>query len=496
MKFNLSDFLQLDTKELLAVNGGSPCSGPTTGPSNNASDPTSPSYGSGGNDGNGGGSSGPGAGASGSGGGGCSPSNNPSKPGGPKNPENNKPGNNSDAGSGGGACSPTNSKAPDTGNPDSSNPDNNIRSGGGECSAQEPKTYEIHDDKYGTSIRVTIYPDGHGTREFIDTKTGEVISSGPIGPYDSGKNDNSTKSTSSEANTNSGRTESGTGASSVGNDGTKGTQDSPSTHESEGSGSHNSNGQGSSTTSSNPGGTSGTTSDSTKNNGSNNNNGSNTDVSNDTDKVSGMFGQITDGTYADRLTMQYYINQHTADGDVTDKIMNDTKGENNEIIEAHSFSTDGCLMTVCAKIASEKLGRNVQLIEINNLFDKNSDGLLSYEEIEQGFIDILGEDYNIEADYFTEGRELNKNQFINAAQKGDTYVLARAYGDFDENGTFEHHWVVLEGYTTDADGRMIFSYDGTSDNDAKYNRVYVYGDPKSKNEFKIDKIETFRITNK
>lgn len=59
MKFNLSDFLQLDTKELMAVNGGSPCSGPTTGPSNNASDPTSPSYGSGGNDGNGGGSSGP-----------------------------------------------------------------------------------------------------------------------------------------------------------------------------------------------------------------------------------------------------------------------------------------------------------------------------------------------------------------------------------------------------------------------------------------------------
>ena len=48
MKFNLSNFLQLDTKELLAVNGGSLCSGPTTGPSNNASDPTSPSYGNGG----------------------------------------------------------------------------------------------------------------------------------------------------------------------------------------------------------------------------------------------------------------------------------------------------------------------------------------------------------------------------------------------------------------------------------------------------------------
>lgn len=43
---------------------------------------------------------------------------------------------------------------------------------------------------------------------------------------------------------------------------------------------------------------------------------------------------------------------------------------------------------------------------------------------------------------------------------------------------------------------MIFSYDATSDNDEKNNRVYIYGDPHSDNEFKIDKIETFRITNK
>ena len=84
----------------------------------------------------------------------------------------------------------------------------------------------------------------------------------------------------------------------------------------------------------------------------------------------------------------------------------------------------------------------------------------------------------------------------NAAQQGDTYVLARTCADFDGDGKKEYHWVVLEGYTTDDKGRMIFSYDGTSDNDAKYNRVYVYGDPKSNNEFKIDKIETFRITSK
>ena len=44
---------------------------------------------------------------------------------------------------------------------------------------------------------------------------------------------------------------------------------------------------------------------------------------------------------------------------------------------------------------------------------------------------------------------------------------------------------------------MIFSYDGSSDKDAQYNRVYIYGgEPHSKNEFKIDKIETFRITSK
>ena len=33
MKFNLSDFLQLDTKGLLAVNGGSPCGGSSNSPS-------------------------------------------------------------------------------------------------------------------------------------------------------------------------------------------------------------------------------------------------------------------------------------------------------------------------------------------------------------------------------------------------------------------------------------------------------------------------------
>ena len=43
MKFNLSDFLQLDTKELLAVNGGSPCSSSSGSPSDGSGAPSSSS---------------------------------------------------------------------------------------------------------------------------------------------------------------------------------------------------------------------------------------------------------------------------------------------------------------------------------------------------------------------------------------------------------------------------------------------------------------------
>ena len=67
MKFNLNDFLQLDTKALLAVNGGTHCGGETDS-SGYASSSGSNSYGArGGGGGSGGGSSG-----GGSGGGGCS----------------------------------------------------------------------------------------------------------------------------------------------------------------------------------------------------------------------------------------------------------------------------------------------------------------------------------------------------------------------------------------------------------------------------------------
>lgn len=71
-------------------------------------------------------------------------------------------------------------------------------------------------------------------------------------------------------------------------------------------------------------------------------------------------------------------------------------------------------------------------------------------------------------------KELSNEKFIEVSQLEDTYILARAYGDFDGNEKNEHHWIVLEGYTTDRNGRLTFTYDGTSDNDV--GRTYVLGD--------------------
>ena len=65
MKFNLSNFLELDTKALLAVNGGSDCGGGYSPPSN-------PSAGGGSKTPTGGGGSGSGSGRGASGGGYCS----------------------------------------------------------------------------------------------------------------------------------------------------------------------------------------------------------------------------------------------------------------------------------------------------------------------------------------------------------------------------------------------------------------------------------------
>lgn len=161
------------------------------------------------------------------------------------------------------------------------------------------------------------------------------------------------------------------------------------------------------------------------------------------------------------------------------------------------FSEEGCLMTATAKIISELSGKEVYLREVNDKFDKNSGGLLSSTEIKDGMNDYLdavfGDIYDIKTNSFE--KELSNEKFIEVSQLEDTYILARVYGDFDSNGKNEHHWIVLEGYTTDKNGRLIFNYDGTSNNDV--GRVYVYGKAdNSKKEFLIDKIETFQMIKK
>ena len=211
-------------------------------------------------------------------------------------------------------------------------------------------------------------------------------------------------------------------------------------------------------------------------------------------KTSGLFGQITDGSYADELTMQYYKNGNIEIGPFYCETPEIAKMHDSEMNGGLLFSKEGCLMTCTAKLISEKSGKIVYLRDINNKVDKDSNGELSFDEIYDGLKLYLGNEYDIEGHWY-EG-SISKEKFETAASKEDTYVLARAYGDFDDDGKNENHWIVLEGYTTDSEGRMIFSYDGSSDNDALKNRVYVFGDPKANNEFKIDKIETFTFTKK
>ncbi|MCR5495194.1 MAG: hypothetical protein K6F15_06105 [Treponema sp.] len=215
----------------------------------------------------------------------------------------------------------------------------------------------------------------------------------------------------------------------------------------------------------------------------------------DTDKVSGMFGQITDGSYADTLTMQYYKNMHTVDGYVTNEVMSDTKDGNNEVIDVNSFSTDACLMTGIAKIVSEKTGKDIIPLDVSNAIDKNYDGLVSFDEIKNNVNELFGDEYDVNVDYWTKEGKLDKDKFVEISNTPDTYVLGRAYGDFDGDGTYEHHWVVLEGFTSDRRGRLCFDYDGTSDNDAKNGRTYYFGGTVNgeQTEYTIDKIETITV---
>ena len=270
--------------------------------------------------------------------------------------------------------------------------------------------------------------------------------------------------------------------------------------------SNNPNGQGPSTTSSNPGGnqhkdtkihSGGGTCTKTGGHSPVNLNPTNPDdvtsgggtcsSKNDTDKVSGMFGQITDGAYADELTMQKYKNEPYKYQPNLDEKMN---GDGN------TFSHQGCLMTAVAKIASEVSGKEIDpYLDVNQKIDKNKDGKLSVDEISNGLNslldDLLGDIYDVNVNNIENVNLSDLQNNVSENLSTTTYVLGFApdcYGG---------HWVVLEGYNVDSSGRVSFSYDGTSDNDN--GRSYILGTSNQntgEQVYGISRIETVSITRK
>ena len=270
--------------------------------------------------------------------------------------------------------------------------------------------------------------------------------------------------------------------------------------------SNNPNGQGPSTTSSNPGGnqhkdtkihSGGGTCTKTGGHSPVNPNPTNPDdvtsgggtcsSKNDTDKVSGMFGQITDGSYADKLTMQKYSKEPYKYHPHLDEKMN---GDGN------TFSTKGCLMTAVAKIASEVSGKEIDpYLDVNQKIDKNKDGKLSVDEISNGLNslldDLLGDIYDVNVNNIENVNLSDLQNNVSENLSTTTYVLGFApdcYGG---------HWVVLEGYNVDSSGRVSFSYDGTSDNDN--GRSYILGTSNQntgEQVYGISRIETVSITRK
>ena len=270
--------------------------------------------------------------------------------------------------------------------------------------------------------------------------------------------------------------------------------------------SNNPNGQGPSTTSSNPGGnqykdtkihSGGGTCTKTGGHSPVNPNPTNPDdvtsgggtcsSKNDTDKVSGMFGQITDGAYADELTMQKYKNEPYKYQPNLDEKMN---GDGN------TFSHQGCLMTAVAKIASEVSGKEIDpYLDVNQKIDKNKDGKLSVDEISNDLNslldDLLGDIYDVNVNNIENVNLSDLQNNVSENLSTTTYVLGFApdcYGG---------HWVVLEGYNVDSSGRVSFSYDGTSDNDN--GRSYILGTSNQNTGvqvYGISRIETVSITRK
>ena len=376
MKFDLSDFVQLDTNGLLNVNGGGSCSGSSSSSSSDSSSSSNS-----GSDGNGGGGSNPGSGTT-----------RVYVPTGPYN----------------GYYAEKTSKGSKNSTKNGGSSSSGGGGGGGSCN--------------GASDGKTVYHN----------------------PYYGGNN-------KSDDNSN------------------------------------NSNGHGSSSSGSTPsGGGTCSTGTTPKTNG-----GTTTTI-----PSSGNFGQITDGSYADKLTMQYYLKHFPwTNGEIIDSFMYGTYVDHNGVEQQCKFSTVGCKEIGSAKIGSELLGENVSPMSIQNNCDLDKDGNLSANEIAQGLNNMLDEKFGdiFDIEYEEINSNINLEKLEEIANENDTYVLG-----FAQN-CHGGHWVVLEGYSQDSSGNITFNYDGTSDNDMANNRSFVLGiqnQSVSSEKYAITRIQTFTKVSK
>ncbi len=212
---------------------------------------------------------------------------------------------------------------------------------------------------------------------------------------------------------------------------------------------------------------------------------------------SGKFAQITDGTYQDMLTMQYYKDENNLD--IIPQVLDPSVIKDwfdREMNGDMRFSEKGCLITAVTKIISELTGKKT-LRDVNDIIDVSpADGLLSNREIQNAinyYLDnAFGDIFDVKSTD-TRNSELSLNDIETASTQGNgtTFVLGHS------SDCYGGHWVVLEGYNTNENGVITFNYDGTSINDD--GRTYVYGKDnfnESKKTFTIDRIQTYTIYKK
>lgn len=160
----------------------------------------------------------------------------------------------------------------------------------------------------------------------------------------------------------------------------------------------------------------------------------------------------------------------------------------------NSFSTDGCKMEGAAKIISEILGKDTSIMTVNSQCDKNMDGLLGQGEITSYINSKLDGNKKLSATSYEQSLDKSVLDSIPSNDGNSfTYVLGRA-----ENVHGGQHWVVLEGYSVNDSGQVVFDYNATSKNDVGNNRTYVLGavDPSQKETYTISKIETYTVSDR